>query len=107
VKRGSLAPITSSALNENFMDSKALKAGVHATTLGLAIVIGLYNVAAWVHRREQHLAVNTILYAALTEWEREQVAHHLAHRRQPEGESHEQNTDAPTTREPIQSRAVA
>jgi hypothetical protein len=47
-----------------------VKAGVHATTLGLAVVMGVYNAAAWVRRREQHLAVDTVLYAALTEWER-------------------------------------
>lgn len=85
---------------------EALKAGVHATTLGLAVVMGLYNAAAWVRRREQHLAVNTVLYAALTEWEREQVAHHLAQRRQPRDQCHEQPRDAPT-REPCQSGAVA
>lgn len=84
---------------------EALKAGIHATTLGLAVVMGLYNAAAWVRRREQHLAVKTVLYAALTEWEREQVAHHLAQRRQPRGQFHEQS-DAPT-RDPCQSRTVA
>lgn len=64
---------------------EALKAGVHATALGLAVLMGLYNAAAWIRRREQHLALNTFLYAALTEWEREQVAHHLARRRQRRG----------------------
>jgi hypothetical protein len=55
-----------------------LKAGVHATALGLFAVMGVYNVAAWLSRRERHLAINAIVYAALTAWERQHVAHHLA-----------------------------
>jgi hypothetical protein len=58
-----------------------LKAGVHAMTLALAAIMTLYNTAAWIRRRQTHLAVNSVLYAALTEWERKQVAHHLALRR--------------------------
>lgn len=65
---------------------EALKLGVHAATLGLAVVMGAYNAAAWVRRREQHLAVNAVLYAALIAWEREHVAHHLALLRQPPDE---------------------
>jgi len=55
-----------------------LKAGVHATAFGLAIVMMVYNAAAWFSRREQHLAVNAVLYGALTAWEQQHVAHHLA-----------------------------
>ncbi len=54
-----------------------LKASVHGTALGLFAVMGLYNAAAWLSRREQHLAVNAVLYAALAAWEQQQVAHHL------------------------------
>jgi hypothetical protein len=53
-----------------------LKAGVHATTLGLMVVMGLYNGAAWLLRRERHLAVNTVLYGVLAAWELNHVAHH-------------------------------
>lgn len=53
-----------------------LKAGVHGTALGLFAVMGLYNAAAWLARREQHLAVNAILYGALTAWEQQQVTRH-------------------------------
>ena len=60
---------------------ETLKAGVHATALGLFAVMGLYNAAAWLCRRERHLAVNAILYAALTAWEQQHVAHHLAAQR--------------------------
>ena len=59
-------------------ECESLKAAVHGASLGLAIVMGLYNAAAWIGRRERHLAVNTILYALLIAWEREHVAHHLA-----------------------------
>lgn len=55
-----------------------LKMGVHATALGLFAVMGLYNAAAWLTRREQHLAVNAIVYTALMAWEQKHVAHHLA-----------------------------
>jgi len=68
----------------NHGSCEPLKAAVHATTLALAVVMGLYNAAAWVRRRQRHLAVNTILYAALVAWEREHVAHHLALCREPE-----------------------
>jgi hypothetical protein len=64
-----------------------LKAGVHATALGLAVLMGLYNAAAWLRRREHHLAVNAVLYAALTAWEQKHVAHHVAELRRPHGTS--------------------
>jgi len=54
-----------------------LKASVHATALGLCVVMGLYNAAAWLTRREQHLAVNTLVYAVLSAWEQKHVARHL------------------------------
>jgi hypothetical protein len=60
-----------------------LKLGVHATALGLAFVMGAYNAAAWLIRREAHLAVNAALYAALTAWEQQHVAHHLVEMRRP------------------------
>src|SRR5438552_18200078 len=55
-----------------------LKIAVHGAALGLAVVMGVYNAAAWLSRRQQHLAVNAVLYAALTAWEQQHVAHHLA-----------------------------
>jgi hypothetical protein len=55
-----------------------LKLGVHATALGIVALMGLYNAAAWLKRRDAHLAVNAVLYAALTVWEEHHVAHHLA-----------------------------
>ena len=55
-----------------------LKLGVHATALGIAALCGLYNAAAWLSRREQHLALNALMYAALVAVEQRHVAHHIA-----------------------------
>ena len=60
-----------------------LKLGVHGLTLGLAALCGLYNAAAWLTRREPHLAVNTVLYTALIIFEQRHVAHHIAEMRRP------------------------
>jgi len=54
-----------------------LKLGVHASAFGLAVVMGMYNAAAWLARREPHLAVNAVLYAVWTAWETEHIRHHL------------------------------
>jgi hypothetical protein len=58
-------------------ECEPLKAGVHGSALALAAVMGLYNAAAWLRRRDAHLAVNAVLYAALAAWEQHHVAHHL------------------------------
>lgn len=55
-----------------------LKLGIHAMALGLAALCGAYNAAAWLSRREPHLAVNTVLYTALIAFEHQHVAHHIA-----------------------------
>lgn len=53
------------------------KAVVHGASLGLLVLMGLYNAAAWINRRERHLAVNTVIYALGVAWEHRLVAHHL------------------------------
>ena len=58
-------------------ECEPLKAGVHASALALAAVMGLYNAAAWVSRRDPHLAVNALLYTMLAAWEQKHVAHHV------------------------------
>jgi hypothetical protein len=58
-------------------ECETLKAGVHGSALALVAVMGLYNAAAWLRRRDGHLAVNAVLYAALVAWEQKHVAHHL------------------------------
>ncbi len=54
-----------------------LKAGVHSGGLALVALMCAYNAAAWMRRRERHLGINAVLYAAATIWEQRHVAHHL------------------------------
>jgi hypothetical protein len=60
-----------------------LKLSVHAGMLGIATLCLAYNAAAWLSRRQTHLAVNAVLYSCLTIWEQRHVAHHLAELRRP------------------------
>jgi hypothetical protein len=83
-----------------------LKLGVHGLSLGLAAVCGLYNAAAWLARREQHLAVNTVLYAALIVFEQRHVAHHIAELRRPRSGSVESAIAAASTH-PLQAEPSA
>ena len=46
--------------------------------LGVAALCGAYNAAAWLSRRERHLAINAVLYAALIAFEQQHVSHHIA-----------------------------
>ena len=65
-----------------------LKLGVHAGALAIAAVCTAYNAAAWLVRREPHLAINTVLYLMLIAWERQHISHHLETIRQsPEADS--------------------
>lgn len=58
-------------------ECEPLKATVHGSALALSVLMGLYNAAAWLKRRDGHLAVNAIFYAALVAWEQKHFAHHL------------------------------
>ena len=58
-------------------ECETLKAGVHGSALALSALMGLYNAAAWLKRRDAHLAVNTVFYVALVAWEHKHLAHHL------------------------------
>ena len=60
-----------------------LKASVHAGMLGIAALCLAYNAAAWLSRRQTHLAVNAVLYSCLMIWEQRHVAHHLVEVRRP------------------------
>jgi hypothetical protein len=60
-----------------------LKLGVHAGALVLAALCGAYNAAAWLVRREPHLAVNTVLYVMVIAWEQNNVANHMEAIRRP------------------------
>ena len=55
-----------------------LKAAAHALALGTAALCATYNIAAWLVRRQRHLAINATLYTAAVLWEAEHVRHHLA-----------------------------
>ena len=54
------------------------KAVVHGASMGLFALMGLYNAAAWINRRERHLAVNALIYGLGVAWEHRLVARHLA-----------------------------
>ena len=55
-----------------------LKAAFHGAALVLAALMGAYNAAAWMRRRQSHLAVNATIYIAAMLWEQQHVAHHLS-----------------------------
>lgn len=52
------------------------KAVVHGLALSLVAVMGAYNLAAWLQRRQRHLAFNAGIYAALVFFEYQHVSHH-------------------------------
>ena len=54
-----------------------LKAAVHGIALSLAAVMGAYNAAAWLRRRQSHLALNAVIYLAAVFWEQRHVVHHM------------------------------
>jgi hypothetical protein len=54
-----------------------LKAAFHGVALTLAAVMGAYNAAAWLRRRQSHLALNAVIYFAAVFWEQRHVTHHL------------------------------
>jgi hypothetical protein len=55
-----------------------LKAAVHGVLLATMAVCAVYNSAAWIRRRQRHLAINAVIYSAAVYWESVHVAHHLA-----------------------------
>lgn len=54
-----------------------LKAAVHGVLMATVTVCAAYNAAAWLKRRQRHLAINAIVYTAAAIWERAHVVHHL------------------------------
>lgn len=52
------------------------KQAVHSVGLVFAAVCFTYNAAAWLLRREKHLAVNAAIYGGLTALEVAHVKHH-------------------------------
>jgi hypothetical protein len=54
-----------------------LKAAVHGVLLATMAVCAAYNSAAWLRRRQRHLAVNAVIYTAAVWWERCHIVRHL------------------------------
>lgn len=54
-----------------------LKAAVHSVLLVTVTVCAAYNAAAWLKRRQRHLAFNAVIYGVAVWWERAHVLHHL------------------------------
>ena len=54
-----------------------LKAAVHCVLMVTVTVCAAYNAAAWLKRRQPHLAVNAVIYGMAVWWERAHVLHHL------------------------------
>jgi hypothetical protein len=53
------------------------KAAVHGVLMATVAVCAAYNTAAWIKRRQTHLAINAVVYTAAIWWERCHVVHHL------------------------------
>lgn len=75
-----------------------LKAAVHGVLLATAAVCAAYNMAAWLKRRQSHLAVNAVVYTAATIWEHGHVLHHLIECQPPD-------TERPPTSDPVRDAA--
>lgn len=58
-----------------------LKVGVHGALGLLAAACALYNGAAWLERREAHLALNSVLYTIVALFEGTRCADHLSEMR--------------------------
>lgn len=55
-----------------------LKIATHGAALLIATVCGAYNLAAWLVRRQSHLAVNATVYSVAVVWEVAHIRHHIA-----------------------------
>ncbi len=73
-------------------NNEPLKTAVHGLALGTAALCGAYNLAAWLVRRQKHLAINAVMYGAVVIWEFTHVRHHLAAQR-PARRRHVPSTD--------------
>jgi hypothetical protein len=54
-----------------------MKAAVHGVLMATVAVCAAYNTAAWIKRRQPHLAINAIIYTAAVWWECSHIVHHL------------------------------
>ena len=58
-------------------ECEPLKAAVHGLLMATVTVCAAYNAAAWLKRRQSHLAINAVIYTAAIWWEHTHVKHHL------------------------------
>ncbi len=56
---------------------EVMKAAVHGVLMATVAVCAAYNTAAWLKRRQRHLAINAVIYSAAVWWEHHHVIHHL------------------------------
>ena len=54
-----------------------LKAAVHGVLFATVCLCAAYNTAAWLKRRQRHLAMNAVIYISAAWWERCHIVHHL------------------------------
>ena len=72
--RETLRPVTGMLDNGH---CEPLKAAVHGVLMATVSVCAAYNTAAWLKRRQRHLAINAVIYSMAVWWERCHVLHHL------------------------------
>ena len=64
----------------DLLDSGAcepMKAAVHGVLMATVAVCAAYNTAAWIKRRQPHLAINAVVYTVAVWWESCHIRHHL------------------------------
>ena len=61
----------------NSGECEPAKAAVHGLLMATVALCAAYNTAAWLKRRQTHLAINAVVYSAAIWWERCHVVHHL------------------------------
>ena len=64
----------------DMLDSGAcepMKAAVHGVLMATVAVCAAYNTAAWIKRRQPHLAINAVVYTVAVWWESCHIRHHL------------------------------
>ena len=58
-------------------ECESVKAAVHGVLMATVALCAAYNTAAWLKRRQPHLAINAVVYTAAVWWERCHIVHHL------------------------------
>jgi hypothetical protein len=65
-------------------EAERIKGGFHAAAGALVGLMAVYNAVAWWHRRERHLGVNAVMYAAGFAVEVYQTRRHLSRHPEPQ-----------------------